>query len=101
MLTWAVVGLLAIGVYGQRAIGATSVDTSMLDARRQRVLAALPLAIVAAVIVLQTVTTDRALAIDARLAGLCVAGLCAWRRLPLLVTVLAAAAATAAVRALT
>ncbi len=101
MLTWAVVALLAVGVYGQRAIGATAVDTSTLDARRQRVIAALPLAIVAAVVVLQTLTTERALAADARLIGIAVAALCAWRRLPLLVTVLAAAAATAAVRAVT
>lgn len=101
MLTWSVVILLAIGVYGQRAIGATAIDTARLDQRWQRVLTALPLAIISAVIALQSVTSSRALTIDARLVGLVVAALCAWRRLPLLVTVLAAAATTAAIRALT
>lgn len=101
MLTWTVVGLLAIGVYGQRALGAVAVDPSRLDSRLQKVLTALPLAIISAVIALQAVTSDRSLTIDARAAGLAVAALCAWRRLPLLVTVLAAAATTAAIRAVT
>jgi len=101
VLTWTVVGLLAVGVYGQRMVGATAIDTDRLPARWQRVLTALPLAIISAVIALQAFTTDRSLAIDARAAGLAVAGLCAWRRLPLLVTVLAAAATTAAIRAVT
>ena len=99
MLTWTAVCLLAVGVYGQRAIGATAVDTERLDPRWQRVLTALPLAIISAVIALQSVTADRSLAVDARLAGIAVAGLCAWRRLPLLATVLAAATTTAAIRA--
>ncbi len=101
MLTWTAVGLLAIGVYGQRAIGATAIDTARLDPRWQRVLTALPLAIISAVIALQSVTSSRSLELDARLAGIAVAAACAWRRLPLLVTVLAAAATTAAIRATT
>lgn len=101
MLTWSVVALLAFGVYGQRAVGATAIDTNRLDERWQRVLTALPLAIIAAVVALQTFTTDRALVLDARVAGIAVAALCAWRRLPLLVTVVAAATTTAALRALT
>jgi len=101
VLTWTTVALLAVGVYGQRALGAIAVDPTKLDARLQRVLTALPLAIISAVIALQAVTSDRAIAIDARAAGLAVAALCAWRRLPLLVTVLAAAATTAILRAAT
>jgi branched-subunit amino acid transport protein len=101
VLTWSVVGLLAIGVYGQRAIGAIAIDTARLDRRWQRVISSLPLAIIAAVVALQTVTSDRSFVIDARLAGIVVAALCAWRRLPLLVTVLAAAATTAVLRAMT
>jgi len=101
VLTWSVIGLLAVGVYGQRAIGAVAIDTSRLDQRWQRVISSLPLAIIIAVIALQTVTADRSFTIDSRLAGIAVAGLCAWRRLPLLVTVLAAAATTAAIRAMT
>lgn len=100
MLTWAAVALLAVGVYGQRALGAVAVDPERLDARVQQVLTALPLAIITAVIALQTLSADRSLTVDARVVGLAAAALCAWRRLPLLVTVLVAAGATAAVRAI-
>jgi uncharacterized membrane protein len=98
MLTWVVVGALAVGVYGQRALGAALVRTERVGDRWQAVLASLPLAIIAAVVALQTFTSKQQLTVDARLAGLAVAALCAWRRLPMLVTVLAAAATTAAVR---
>lgn len=101
MLTWTAVALLAIGVYAQRVIGAIAVDTARMNTRWQSVLSTLPLAIISAVIALQTFTTDRSLTIDTRAAGIAVAALCAWRRLPLLATVLAAAATTAALRALT
>lgn len=101
MLTWTAVALLAIGVYAQRVIGAVSVDTARMNPRWQRVLATLPLAIISAVVALQTFTADRSLTIDTRAAGIAVAAICAWRRLPLLVTVLAAAGTTAALRALT
>lgn len=100
MLTWTVVALLAVGVYGQRALGAIAFDTDRLDHRIQRVLTALPLAIISAVVALQAVTSNRSLEIDARLGGLAVAAFCAWRRLPLLVTVLGAATTTATLRAI-
>ncbi len=83
MLTWTAVALLAIGVYGQRFIGATAIDTARLDQRWQRVLTALPLAIISAVIALQSVTSSRTLTLDARLAGLAIAAICAWRRFDL------------------
>lgn len=100
MLTWTAIVLLTVGVYGQRLIGATALDTGRVAERWQRVLTALPLAIISAVVALQTVTSSRTLTLDARLAGLAVAALFAWRRMPLLATVLAAAATTAAVRAM-
>ena len=100
MLTWGVVGLLMIGVYGQRALGAVLVKTDRVGEQWQRALENLPLAIIAAVVGLQTLTTNRSLVNDERLGGLAVAALCAWRRLPLLITVVAAAATTALLRQL-
>lgn len=100
MITWAVVGALTVGVYGQRVIGAVLVDTRKVSAKWQTVLAAVPMAVIVAVVALQTVTANGTLAIDARLAGVTAAALCAWRRLPMVVTVVAAAATTALVRAL-
>lgn len=101
MLTFWVVVALAAGVYAQRAAGAVLVDTNRLSLRWRRVLDVLPLAIISAVVALATLSDDGQLTIDARLVGVAVAAVSAWRRMPMLVTVAAAAIATATVRALT
>lgn len=100
MLTWGVIAALAVGVYGQRALGAVLVDSERLDERWQSVLRHVPLAIIAGVIALQTFTVSRQLELDARAAGVGAAVFCAWRKLPMLVTVLAAGAVTAGWRQL-
>jgi len=99
MLTWGVVLALAVGVYGQRALGAVAVDTNRVGARWRRVLDALPITIIAAVVALQTFSASGELTVDARVAGVGAAAICAWRRLPMMVTVLVAAAVTAGLRA--
>ena len=100
MLTGWIVVALAAGVYAQRAAGALLIDADKLSPRWRRVLDALPLAIISAVVALATVSDDGELSIDARTAGVAVAALCAWRKLPMFVTVVAAAATTAALRQL-
>lgn len=100
MLTWTVVIALALGVYGQRAIGAVFLRADKLPEPAKRVLDKLPIAVIAAVIALTTVTAGGSLMVDAKLAGVAAAGLCAWRKLPMLVAVIAAAATTALVRVL-
>lgn len=90
---------LALGVYLQRAAGMLLVDAQRLPDSARRVLDALPLAIIAAVIALTTVAEAGELVLDPRAAGVAVAGLCAARRLPMLVAVVAAAATTALLRA--
>ena len=98
MLTWVAGVALAIGVYAQRAAGALLIDAERLPPRWRRVLDALPLAIISAVVALATVSDDGEFSLDARLAGVGVAAFCASRKLPMFVTVLAAAATTAAIR---
>ncbi|HCB33905.1 MAG TPA: branched-chain amino acid transporter AzlD [Acidimicrobiaceae bacterium] len=98
MLTWAVVGALAVGVYGQRLAGMMLVDVGTLGRRTAAVLAAVPPAIVCAVAAQQTFVTGGQLALDARVLGVGAAVVCAWRRLPVFVTVIVAAAVTALVR---
>lgn len=99
MLTWTVVLALALGVYAQRAAGAMLIDAEKISNRWRRVLDALPLAIISAVVALATFTSDGKLELDARLAGVAAAALCAWRRLPMFVTVVVAAVTTAVIRA--
>ena len=99
MLTVTVVILLAVGVYAQRAGGALLVDTMKLSPTWQRVLNALPVAIISAVIALAAASSDGELDfVDARLAGVLAAAVCAWRRLPIFVTVVVAALTTAILR---
>ncbi len=98
MITWGVMLVLAAGVYGQRLAGYVVADGARELARWRHLLDAVPLAIIAAVIALQVMTSAGSLEFDARLAGLAAAGLCLWRRLPLAVVVFVAAAVTALLR---
>ena len=58
-------------------------------------------ALVAAIVVKDTLSQGQHLQLDARAIGVGVAVLAAWRRLPLIVVIVVGAAATAVVRALT
>jgi hypothetical protein len=60
----------------------------------------LPAALLAALVATSSFVDGTALHLDARVAGLLVAAVALWRRLPFVVVVAAAAIATAAVRAL-
>lgn len=99
-MTWAVIGALALGTWGQRLLG-MFVARPIVTRRPALALLAdlLPAAIVAAVIAQLTVARGKDLIVDARLLGLAVAGVLVWRRAPLIVVVIAAAAATALGRA--
>lgn len=66
--------------------------------RLQRAALLLPVALLAALVAVQTFGSDRALALDARAAGVLVAGLLLAVRAPFLVVILAAAATAALLR---
>ena len=92
---------LAVGAWGQRLAGAFLVGP--LLSRRPvlaRAASLIPAAVVMAVIAQLSIARGRDLVIDARLAGVAVAGLLVWRRAPFIVVVVAAAAVTAALRAI-
>jgi branched-subunit amino acid transport protein len=101
MIGWAAMLVLGAGVYGQRLLGLVAIDTSRLPRRWHAVVERVPLAIIAAVVALQTATTGGSLELDARVAGVAAAGVCAWRRLPLVVIVVVAAGVTALLRGAT
>lgn len=60
--------------------------------------ALIPAALFAALIAVQTLDTNGALRVDARLAGVGVAVIAAWRKVPFVVVVLGAMAVTATIR---
>ena len=100
MTTLAIVAL-TVGVWGQRLIGGFVVG-SLLERQPIFTRAAnlIPAAVVMAVVVQLTVANGRSLELDARLAGVVVAGVLVWKRAPFLIVVLSAAAVTALLRQL-
>lgn len=90
---------MAVGVSGQRLLGMFWAGPFL--ARRptlSRLGDLLPAAVIAGVIAQLTFVSDARLTLDARVVGLLVAAVLVWRRAPLTVVVITAAAATALVR---
>ena len=93
--------LLALGgvSYLLKAVGPVLSGGRELGPKLRRVLDLVAVPLLAALIVVQAVSTGRDLAVDARVPALGVAGVLVWRRAPFLVVVFAAAATAALLRA--
>lgn len=98
-MTWLAVVALTIGTWGQRLLG-MFLGGRILDRRPAlgRLATLIPAAVVTAVIVQLTFGSGSSLVLDARAAGMVVAGLLVWRRAPFVAVVVAAAATTALLR---
>lgn len=100
-MTWAIVFVLAAGVWGQRLLGMYVGGPVLARVPALAKLATLiPAAVVMAVIVQLSVGAGRSLEVDPRLAGMTAAAVLVWRRAPFVVVVATAAAVTAVIRAL-
>lgn len=98
---WLTVVLLAAGTIAIKAAGPVLLGGRPLPATLGAVVGLLAPSLLAALVVVETLAGhDRALVVDARLAGLLAAAATLALRLPVLVVVLAAAVATASARAL-
>ncbi len=95
---WLTVALCAVTTFAIRAFGPFAVGTRELHPRTTRVLSLLPAALLAALVVTETVIVDGKLDIDARLVGVASAGLLLWRGASVIWVVIGAAAVTAALR---
>lgn len=95
---WATVALLTVTTFAIRAFGPFTVGGRPFGTRTTRVLGLLPAALLAALVVTETVIHDGDLDIDARLAGVAFAGVLLWRKVSVVWVVIAAAALTAALR---
>ena len=98
-MTWAAVLALTVGSYSLKAIGLVALRGRRLPPFLDEVLVLLPAALFGALIVVSTIGGDRALVIDARVAGVAAAAIALWRGAGFIVVVLVAAATTALVRA--
>jgi branched-subunit amino acid transport protein len=99
-MSWAVLLALCAISYGLKAVGPVFVGGRRLSPQVRRTLDLIPVALLAGLILVQTVSTGHRLVIDARPPALAVAAVLVWRRAPFLVVVLAAAGAAALLRAL-
>jgi branched-subunit amino acid transport protein len=98
---WITVAGLAIATAAIKAFGPVVFGARELPALLARVIPLLAPALLAALVVSETFgAPGRSLVLDARAGGLVVAGVALWRRAPLYVVVVAAAAATALLRAI-
>ena len=99
-MSWAALLALAAGSYALKAAGPLLLGEREPSPPVARVLALLAVPLLAALIVVQTLSDGERMVIDARVPALGAAAICVWRGAPFLVTVLVAAAVAAGLRAL-
>jgi branched-subunit amino acid transport protein len=95
---WWLIALLSLTAYALKAIGFVVAGGRRMPMVVERCLALIPAALLAALVAKDTFTLAQEVVVDARLAGLVVAGVAVWRRAPFIVVVVLAMAATALVR---
>ena len=97
-MIWLAIALGSAACFATKLAGLAVPPRLLGHNRVQRLVAIVPTGLLAALVGLQTFTTGHSLVIDARAAGLVVAGVALWRRAPFLVVVALAAAIAATLR---
>ncbi len=97
-MSWTVVLSLAACTYGLKLLGAVIIGQREMPLVVQRCLLLIPAALLAGLIAKDTFTSGQSYAIDARAAGLVVAVLTTWRKLPFVVVIVAGVGTTAVIR---
>ena len=99
--TWLTILLLAVVTYCLKAFGPIVLGGERsLPERLTRLADDLPAPLLAALVAISTFATGTTWTIDARAAGLAVAAIALWKKLPFVVVVIVAAVATALARAI-
>jgi branched-subunit amino acid transport protein len=98
-VSWWLVVLLAAGAYGFKVLGLVVLGGRKVPPPLERCLALIPAALIAALVVKDTLTVGQHVQLDARAAGVGVAVVAAWRRAPLILVIVIGAVVTATVRA--
>ena len=97
-MSWTFVLGLAACAYGLKLLGAAIIGQREMPLVVQRCLLLIPAALLAGLIAKDTFTTGQSYAIDARAAGLAIAVLATWRKLPFVVVIVAGVGTTALIR---
>lgn len=90
--------VMTVGTFALKSAGPLVLGERSLPLRLQQMVDLLPAALLAALAIVSTVGDGRSIVFDARVVGLVVAGVALWRRLPFVVVVVLASAATAFAR---
>jgi uncharacterized membrane protein len=98
---WVTIATLALATAVLRLAGPIALGGRPLAPRAMSIVELLASALLAALVVVETFGQGRSLTLDARALGLVFAALALWRRAPMTVVVLGAAAVTAIARLLT
>ena len=99
-MMWAAVLVGSLGCYAEKLSGFFLPHAVLDNERVRRVFGLLPVALLAALVAVQTFAVGQTLVIDARLAGVAVAVVALLLRAPFLVVVIAAAVTAALLRVL-
>ncbi len=99
--TWLVVILVGVATIAIKAIGPVLLGGRTLPPRISSLIGLLAPALLAALVAINTFGDGRSLVIDARVLGVGAGAIAIWRKAPLLLVVVIAAAVTATARALT
>ena len=97
---WLVVGLVGAGTMAIKGAGPVLLGGRPLPTRLTRVIELLGPAVLGALVAVQTFGDGQALVVDERVIGVAAAGIALWRKAPLLLVLIIAAAATAFARAI-
>jgi branched-subunit amino acid transport protein len=97
-MSWVAIGVLAVGTYAMRLAGPLLRSRVTLSATVKRYLSLSAVALLAALIATAALVEHGGFAGVARASGVAVGAILAWRRLPFVVVVVAAAATAALIR---
>lgn len=97
-MSWTWIGLAAVACLALKLVGLLIPERALGNPAISRVSAAIPVALLGALITVQTFTDHQRIVVDARIAGITAAAVAVLARAPFLVVVLVAAGTTAALR---
>ena len=97
---WVLIAVLALATAALKVAGPLALGGRPLPANVLSVVELLASALLAALVVVETFGKGRSLVLDARVLGAAFAAIAVWRRAPMIVVVLGAAAVTAIARLL-
>ncbi|CAB4679911.1 unannotated protein [freshwater metagenome] len=97
-MTWTLILSLAAAAYFLKLLGSVIIGHWVMPPVLERCLLLIPAALLAGLIAKDTFTVGQELGIDARAAGLAVAVIATWRKLPFVVIIIAGVGTTALIR---